>query len=117
MSGVTVQIILKIKNERLSKIEELFLLTIHRLKKNAYGVTIKKTIVDKTDKEYTYSLLEQLLKTGFVKKFEGEPLKEQGGRRKLFYSLTESGKLALVNTYELQRAVWEDFTVYSLDLD
>ena len=38
----------------LSKAEEIFLLTIWRLKDNAYGVSIRDKIIELTGKKYTY---------------------------------------------------------------
>ncbi len=105
----------------ISKIEELFLLTILRLKNDAYGVTVRKDIVRRTGKEYTYgtiySILEQLRKKGYVDKNEGEPSSERGGRRKLMYSLAEPGIAALKNAYEMQRAVWGDLTDEIIDTE
>jgi len=105
---------MRIKMKELSKIEELFLLTIWRLKENAYGVTIRRNIAERTGKEYTYgtvySILENLLTKGYVEKHEGEPSSERGGRRKLLYNLTSSGFQALKNAYEMQRAVWGNVT-------
>ena len=107
--------------KELSKIEELFLLTIWLLKENAYGVTIRRKIIDRTGKQYTYgtiySLLERLLHKGYVEKFEGEPSSERGGRRKLFYSLTLTGVQALKDAYEAQRAVWGNITGHSFEAE
>lgn len=105
----------------LSKIEELFLLTIIRLKENAYGVTIRRNILKHTGKEYTYgtiySILEKLLNKGYVIKSEGEPSSERGGRRKLMYNLTQSGVKALKRAYEMQKAVWGEFTDENIDTE
>ncbi len=98
----------------LSKIEELFLLTILRLRENAYGVTIRRKIVKRTGKEYTYGtiykILEQLRKKGHVNKYECEPSSERGGRRKLMYSLTPVGIQSLKSAYEMQQVVWGNTT-------
>ncbi|MCP4727648.1 MAG: hypothetical protein GY863_21595, partial [bacterium] len=88
---------------------------------NAYGVTIRRHIVKRTGKEYTYgtiySILEQLLKKGYVDKNEGEPSSERGGRRKLMYDLTPVGVQALKNAYEMQQAVWGSVTGKTIDAE
>ena len=105
----------------LSKIEELFLIAILRLGENAYGVTIRRDIARRTKKEYTYgtvySVLEQLLRKGYVDKAEGEPSPERGGRRKLLYGLTPAGKSALKRAYEMQRIVWNGIDGSAIDAE
>ncbi len=107
--------------KELSKIEELFLLTILRLKENAYGVTIRRNIAKNTGREYTYgtiySILEQLLNKEYVVKHEGESFSERGGRRKLMYNLSQSGVQALKNAYEMQKAVWGGVTDKNIDTE
>ena len=54
----------------LSRWEEIYLLSILELKDNAYGVSIKKKVLEKTGKELSYGglyfSLGQLVKKGFV---------------------------------------------------
>ncbi len=94
----------------LSQAEETFLIAIWHLKDDAYGVSIRDRILELTGKKYTYGtlygILDQLVRRGYSIKKEGDPTSERGGRRKLFYSLTENGFLALRNSYEVQRSLW-----------
>ncbi|MFC1555224.1 PadR family transcriptional regulator [candidate division KSB1 bacterium] len=103
----------------LSKAEEKFLLSIWRLKDNAYGVAIRDKIVELTGKKYTYGtlygILDQLVYRGYVKKIEGDPTPERGGRRKLFYSISNDGLAALKQTYEINRSLWHGVDIESLD--
>ncbi|MFC2166779.1 PadR family transcriptional regulator [Acidobacteriota bacterium] len=95
----------------LSRWEEVYLLSIWELTDNAYGVSIKKTVSEKTGKELSYGglyfSLGQLVKKGFVEKKAGEPTSKRGGRRKYYYTLTEKGKGALQATYEYQKSLWK----------
>ena len=95
----------------LSRWEEVYLLSILELKDNAYGVSIKKAVSEKTGKELSYGglyfSLGQLVKKGFVEKKAGEPTSKRGGRRKYYYTLTEEGKGALQATYEHQKSLWK----------
>ena len=105
--------------KELSKAEELLLLSIFRLKENAYGVTIRKEVKERTRKLYTYGtlygLLDQLYQKGYVDRFDGEPTKERGGRRKTFYKLTAFGVESLKNALQLHNSVWEGISEYSLE--
>ena len=94
----------------LSKAEEIYLITIYRLKDNAYGVSVREKISELTGKMYTYGtlygILDQLVHRGYVSKIEGEPSPERGGRRKLFYRLTPTGLKALKSSYAVQQSLW-----------
>jgi len=97
--------------ERSVKTEELFLLTIWRLKDNAYGVSIRDKIIELTGKKYTYGtlygILDQLVHREYVRKTKGDPAAERGGRRKLFYNLTNEGQEALKHSYEVYQSMWD----------
>ncbi|MFC1477155.1 PadR family transcriptional regulator [candidate division KSB1 bacterium] len=94
----------------LSKAEELFLSVIWRLKDNAYGVAIKRKIKELTGKDYKYGtlyfLLDQLTNKELVQRFEGEPTNERGGRRKIYYKITQEGVHALKESIEIHEKIW-----------
>ncbi|MFC1477395.1 PadR family transcriptional regulator [candidate division KSB1 bacterium] len=96
--------------KELTKAEELILITIWRLRDNAYGVTIKEKIAETTGKEYAYgtlyALLDQLAHKEYIARRTGDPTPERGGRSKTFYGLTLLGIRALKAAVELHRAVW-----------
>jgi len=98
----------------LNRWEEVYLLSILELKDNAYGVTIKQSVSQKTDKTLSYGglyfMLAQLVKKGLAFKTPGEPTQKRGGRRKYYYTLTENGKKALQDTYLHQKTLWKDIT-------
>ena len=94
----------------LTKKEEILMLTIWRLREEAYGVRIKKHIRDVTGKEWNYgtlyAMLDQLVKKRMLDRNEGKPMPERGGRRKVFYSITSLGIQSLQDALELQKAIW-----------
>ena len=98
----------------LTKPEETVLLAILHLKDEAYGVTIKNQVKKVTNREYLYSTLyttlEQLVKKGYISKRFGDPSPERGGKRKIFFNLTEDGVLALENAFLKQKSVWAGIT-------
>jgi len=100
--------------KELTKAEETLLLTILRLKDNAYGVAIKQHIQNATGKALPYGtlyfILEQLTKKGFVKRFTGEPKPERGGRSRIYYTLTPEGSRTLEHAYKMQQKIWNGYS-------
>jgi PadR family transcriptional regulator PadR len=94
----------------LTKSEEILLLAIWRLKDNAYGVSIRKYVMELTKENMTYgtlySSLDQLVKKEYVNKTIGDPTPERGGRRKIFYLVTPKGLEALRSARELTKVLW-----------
>ena len=99
--------------KELTKAEETLLLTILRLKDNAYGVAIKRHIQRATGKALPYGtlyfILEQLTKKGYVKRFKGESKPERGGRSRIYYTLTSEGNLALKHAFNMQQKIWNGY--------
>ena len=95
----------------ITRLEEAILITIWRLKDDAYGVTINKQVSQSLKKKYSmgalYFALDQLLRKGHVNKTIKHFYHEKGGRSRTYYTLTEEGKKALwiVRTY--QKSLWE----------
>lgn len=82
--------------------ETLLLLAILQLDDRAYGVTIRRELIEKADKDVAvgaiYTGLERLAKKGFVESRYGDPTPERGGRAKRFYRVTALGRKALNET-------------------
>lgn len=83
----------------LTQIEQTTMLAIMRQHPNAYGVSIRDEIKQRTEKDYSfgsiYAVLERLEDRGFIKSREGEATAVRGGRTKLYFTITGSGQLAL----------------------
>jgi PadR family transcriptional regulator PadR len=96
----------------LTKLEELVLIAVFKLKDRAYGITIYDYIVKKTGNRISvsgvYFPLERLVRKGYLKSFKGEPTPKRGGMRKRFYKLTSSGILVLQDNRSLSRDIWAD---------
>ncbi|MFC2158598.1 PadR family transcriptional regulator [Acidobacteriota bacterium] len=105
--------------KEISKAEEVVLLAILRLEKNAYGVSIRRQIIQTAGKDYTYGtlygLLRQLVCKGFVHKRLGDPTPEKGGRRKAYFDLTSQGVQALKDAIAFHSQVWKDLDKNSFD--
>ena len=101
--------------------EEILLLAIYRLKANAYGVTIMEKVMETTRKKIVYGTLynslDTLVKKGLVTTYRGEPTAERGGRSKVYYNITDKGKLALQNTRELHASLWDGIADLAIEAD
>lgn len=103
----------------LTKSEEMLLLAIYKLKSEAYGVVIRKHVMEITKENMTYgtlySYLDQLARKGYVNKWDGEPTPERGGRRKIYYKLTKKGLEALNEARKVNQEIWKDVEDLALD--
>lgn len=82
-----------------SGLELLVLLSIAHLGDAAYGIKIRETINDCTERNISlgaiYKTLAGLTRKGLISSKTGDPTPERGGRAKTFYQLTGHGEQAL----------------------
>ncbi|MFI5230099.1 MAG: PadR family transcriptional regulator [Gemmatimonadales bacterium] len=87
----------------LGEFEQVALLAILRVGRDAYGVPIRAEILDRTGRDVTlgaiYKTLGRLADKGLVVSRVGAPTAERGGRRTRCYSLTQAGRGALRETF------------------
>ena len=83
----------------LGEFEHLILLALARLGDEAYGVTIRQTLIERTSRRPSfgavYSTLRRMEEKGLVRSFIGEPEAVRGGRGKKHVVLTARGRAAL----------------------
>ncbi|MFC2157576.1 PadR family transcriptional regulator [Acidobacteriota bacterium] len=95
----------------LSRNEEILLLAIWKLEKNAYGVTIRDLISEITGYKWTFGAvyvpLDKLTRKGFIQKTISSPTSKRGGRSKCMYDLTKDGRSALKEIRKVHSALWE----------
>lgn len=98
------------KHTQLGEFEELVLLIVGSLNQNAYSISIKNTLKEKTSRSPSigalHSALNRLEKKGFIASHEGGATTERGGRRKRFYEITAYGRKALDQSYELRSSLY-----------
>ena len=98
----------------LTKLEELVLIAVLRLRDDAYGITIFNYICKLTGKDITvsniYFPLERLVKKGYLYTLKGEPTPKRGGMSKRYYRLTKSGILVLQENRDLNETAWKGIT-------
>jgi len=105
---------IEVKMIVLSKLEENVLLTILKLKDNAYIVSIKDLMEEFTGKNISfgalYVALNRLIRSGYLDSFVGDASAVRGGRAKKFYRITKEGILVLKDIQKLQNNMWQNFT-------
>ena len=83
----------------LGEFEQLILLALAHLGDDAYGVTIRDTLVERSGRQPSfgaiYSTLRRLEQKGLVTSAWSEPEAVRGGRAKKLVALTSRGKTAL----------------------
>ena len=85
--------------EYLGEFEQIVLLALLRLGKNAYGVPIRHEIEHRTKRDVSvgalYSTLDRLEEKGYVASWFAEPTAERGGRSKRFFRVEPLGLKAV----------------------
>ena len=91
----------------LGEFEQLVLMAVLRAGEDAYGVTIRHAIVDRTGRDVSlaavYKTLTRLEDKGLVLTRVGEPTPERGGRRKRYYAISAAGRRSLQESVEALR--------------
>lgn len=95
----------------LGEFEELVLLTIASLGEEAYGVAIQQDMENRSNRSISigalHSTITRLEEKGYLKSWLGEPTQERGGRRKRFFEVTHTGKVALHQMKDQRDELWK----------
>lgn len=101
----------------LSRPEEIILLTILKLKGEAYCVPIRKKASEISGKQWSFGAvyvpLHRLEKKGLVKSSFDDPTPVRGGRSRRIYTVTSEGIKALAETMKLQESMRKEFKEFS----
>ena len=95
------------RGDLLGSLEHIVLLALVRLKANAYGMTVRREIENRTGRNISigavYATLERLEAKGYVSSLVGEPTAERGGRAKRLFRIEADGELTLRTSQEAIR--------------
>ena len=95
----------------MSRVDELILVAIWKLGKNAYGMAVREEIIRATGVNWllgaVYGPLGRLHRHGLITSVKGEPTPERGGRAKVYYELTPAGKSTLKKIREVSAVMWQ----------
>jgi PadR family transcriptional regulator, regulatory protein PadR len=87
------------KKRRLGEFEEIVLVAILRLGKEAYGVPIRRLIESETSRHVSfgalYTTFDRLERKGYISSRQGGATKERGGRAKRYLTVEGAGLDAL----------------------
>lgn len=98
------------KRYHLGEFEEIVLLWVSIQNEEAYGLSITESIKSEMNRSVTLSsvhtALYRLEEKGFVKSGLGGASSKRGGRRKRIFSVTNTGKEALLNARDMRANLW-----------
>lgn len=98
------------KKYQLGEFEEIVMLTVGILYKDAYGVSIKREIEMRLKRSVSVGALQTALRRleekGYLKSFEGEATEERAGRPKKYFQITAYGKKAMEHVKSTRDELW-----------
>jgi PadR family transcriptional regulator PadR len=99
------------KGEFLGEFEQMIVLAVLRLDRNAYGMEVRREIEDRTGRESSigavYATLDRLESKGLVRSHE----QTEAGRLRKLYRVTPEGTRALAATHRAAAAMWDGVKV------
>lgn len=108
------------KKYQLGEFEEIVILTIGILYKEAYGVAIKNEIEERLLRSVSmgamHTALVRLEDKGYIKSFNGDSTEERMGRPRRYYQITALGKKAMEHSKDTRNDLWKAIPKMVLDL-
>ena len=99
------------RQENLGEFEQLTLLAVLRLGKDAYGARLRKELLDQAGREASvssiYITLTRLEAKGMVASWMGEPTQVRGGKARRYFRVEPKGLTALHEARERLLAMWK----------
>lgn len=109
------------KKYALGEFEEVVMLTVGVLYKEAYGVSIKEEIERRTRRSVSVGALQTALKRleskGYLSSYEGESTPERAGRPRKYFQITALGKRAVEQSRTTRESLWRDIPKVALNLN
>ena len=99
------------KGDKLGEFEELILLTVASLGKDAYAVTVKEELEARAKRSANisaiHSSLYRLEDKGFLTSEFGGATSKRGGKKKRYFQVTNSGFETLQDAKDLRTNYWD----------
>ncbi|MFK7952403.1 MAG: PadR family transcriptional regulator [Ekhidna sp.] len=106
--------------DTIGEFEEVVMLTVAVLFKDAYGISIKEEMEKRLEKPVNLGAMRIALKRlegkGFLKSEFGEITAVRGGKRKRYYQVTPLGKKVLQQVMEVRKNLWDSIPSMAFDL-
>jgi PadR family transcriptional regulator, regulatory protein PadR len=97
------------RDYHLVEFEHIVLLALLHLGDSAYGVTVRREIEARINREVSigaiYATLGRLEAKGYVKSRLGDPTPERGGRSKRFFRVSPRGVAAVNRTHRILKSM------------
>lgn len=107
------------KGSYLGEFEEIVLLIVGVFNGDAYGVNVKKRIIEQLNRKVTLSsvhtALHRLEKKGFVASKLSESSNERGGKRKRLFEITVEGSSALEIARDTREQLWTEMKTITIN--
>ncbi len=95
----------------LGEFEQMVLLSIVRLERDAYGLAIKdqlETVAGRSPSSGSlYTTLDRLERKGLIASTAGEGTEERGGRPRRYVKVTAAGQTQLARSRDTLMALWD----------
>lgn len=108
------------KKYQMGEFEEVVILTVGVLYKNAYGVSIKKEIESRLSRNVSmgalHTALNRLEDKCYIRSFDGEATEERAGRPKRYFQITAQGKKAMEYTKSTREELWRAIPKMALNV-
>jgi PadR family transcriptional regulator, regulatory protein PadR len=108
------------KKYQLGEFEEIVMLTIGILFKEAYGVAIKNEIETRLARNVSmgamHTALVRLEDKEYVRSFNGDISEERMGRPRRYYQITALGKKAMEYSKDTRNEMWKAIPKVALDV-
>jgi len=105
------------KETRLGEFEEVILLLVGILGKEAYAFKIAEEFESQTERSVSigavHSTLTRLEDKGFLKSEMGKSTAERGGRRKRIYTITAYGRRVLETSRDFRVSLWKQYPAFA----
>ena len=99
------------KNKGLGEFEELVLLAVCILEKEAYGISVKREVEKHSGRSIllgaVHITLYRLQDKGWLRSEMGGNTDERGGRRKRFFTITDAGMRQLQMAQDVRQKMWQ----------
>jgi len=94
----------------LTRVEEILLLAVWKLRDNAYGISIREQVEKDTGIGWLsgaiYAPLNRLKRNGYIAARPAKEPGEHGGRPRIYYALTPRGREELAALQAMTRGLW-----------
>jgi len=95
----------------LYRIEEILLIAVWKLDKDAFGAAILKQVEEDTGTTWmsgaVYGALTRLLKNGYIETAKGKDEPEGVGRPRIYYKITGEGIKKLTALQDMNKSLWD----------